>query len=366
MAGRFFLRKFADINLNDTFFDTLKADYPGNSNSTGFVEWFNKKANNGSTALIFEDNIGVGAFVVIKEEEERIELKNDVLPVLKRIKISTFRIAERYRRQRIGEGAIGLLLWKWQQSNCDEIYVTVFDKHRTLIAQFEKFGFIDVGENRNGEKILVKNRKKIDFSNAYKSFPFIKTGFDYSGYVIIEDQYHDNMFAYSELANKMSLQKEIGSKVGNGLCKIYVGQASQIKYKIGEPVLIYRKYTQGNGKRFKSCITSYCVITDLIQVKRRNYFLMTFEELKQRIGNKSVFDEKELLRQYNEYCNVVVMEMLYFGYFGAGNNVNMNWLDNNGCWARQNQYPTDVRLSEGQFKKILMEGKVNVSNVIIN
>lgn len=152
----------------------------------------------------------------------------------------------------------------------------------------------------------------------------------------------------------------------NGLCKIYVGQASQIKYKIGEPVLIYRKYTQGNGKRFKSCITSYCVITDLIQVKRRNYFLMTFEELKQRIGNKSVFDEKELLRQYNEYCNVVVMEMLYFGYFGAGNNVNMNWLDNNGCWARQNQYPTDVRLSEGQFKKILMEGKVNVSNVIIN
>ena len=168
------------------------------------------------------------------------------------------------------------------------------------------------------------------------------------------------MFAYSELANKMMLQTEIGSSVSNGLCKIYVGKAPQINYKIGEPVLIYRKYTQGTGKKFRSCITSYCVITDLIQAKSNNQFLMSFEKLKQRIGNKSVFDEKELLRQYNEYRNVVVMEMLYFGYFGAGNNVNMD------CWAIQNQYPTDVRLSENQFKKILMEGNVNVSDVIIN
>ena len=58
--------------------------------------------------------------------------------------------------------------------------------------------------------------------------------------------------------------------------------------------------------------------------------------------------------------------MLYYGYFGAGNNVNMNWLDNNGCWANEGQYPTDVHLNENQFRKILVEGKVNVSNVIID
>lgn len=29
MAGKFSLKKFADINLNDEFFDSLKADYPG-------------------------------------------------------------------------------------------------------------------------------------------------------------------------------------------------------------------------------------------------------------------------------------------------------------------------------------------------
>lgn len=58
--------------------------------------------------------------------------------------------------------------------------------------------------------------------------------------------------------------------------------------------------------------------------------------------------------------------MLYYGYFGAGNNVNMDWLDHNGCWAGPEQYPTDVCLTENQFKRILLEGNVNVSNVIID
>ncbi|MBR3707326.1 MAG: hypothetical protein IKM19_10175, partial [Firmicutes bacterium] len=64
--------------------------------------------------------------------------------------------------------------------------------------------------------------------------------------------------------------------------------------------------------------------------------------------------------------NLIVIEMLYYGYFGAGNNVNMNWLDNNGCWAAQGQYPTEVHLNKEQFQKILAEGKVNVSDVIID
>ena len=360
------LKKFADIDLSDSFFNSLKVDYPGNENSTGFVEWFNKKANDGAKALVFEDEEGVGAFVVLKNEQEEIKLQGKSMPVIKRKKISTFRIAERFRRQRIGEGAIGLLLWKWQQSDIEEIYVTAFDKHKTLISQFERFGFRNIGKNLNGENVLVKSRNNIDFSDSYKAFPFIKSNFDYAGYIIIDDNYHDTMFAYSELANTASLQSKISSSVSNGLSKIYVGQAPQIKHKVGEPVLIYRRYTQGSGKRYRSCITSYCMVTDVIQVKVSNRFMMTFDELKQRIGNKSVFDEVELLRQYNSFRNLTIIEMLYYGYFGAGNNVNMNWLDNNGCWANEGQYPTDVRLTENQFRRILAEGNVNVSNVIIN
>lgn len=366
MAGRFLLKKFANIDLDDSFFDSLKTDYPGNENSTGFVEWFEKKAKVGATALVFEDEKGVGAFVVLKEENEEIELKDSALFKTKRIKISTFRIAERYRRQRIGEGAIGLILWKWQQSDCEEIYVTVFDKHKTLISQFERFGFKKQGVNLNGENVLVKSRKSIDFRDPYKSFPFIKSGFGYAGYVIVDDHYHDTMFAYSELANRVSLQSKVSSSVSNGLSKIYVGKAPRINYRIGEPVLVYRRHTLNQAKRFKSCITSFCVITDIIQAKCGNKYFISFEELMQRIGNKSVFDENELRRHYYNESNMVVMEMLYYGYFGAGNNVNMDWLDKHGFWAGEGQYPTAVRLSEERFKRVLMEGHINVSNVIVD
>ena len=244
--------------------------------------------------------------------------------------------------------------------------MTVFDKHTTLISQFEKFGFQKCGVNLNGENVLIKSRERIDFSDPYRAFPFIKDNFDYAGYIIIDDKYHDTMFAYSELANTNSLYTEIGSSVSNGLCKIYVGQAPKQNHKIGEPVLVYRRYTQGSGKRYRSCITSYCVVTDVIQAKVNNRYLMTFEELKQRIENKSVFNENELFGQYQNYKSVSIVELLYYGYFGAGNNVNMDWLDNNGYWASQGQYPTQVHLTANQFKNILMEGNVNVSNVIVN
>lgn len=366
MAGRFLLKKFSDMDLDDVFFDSLKIDYPGTASSTGFVEWFKKKSKDGSTALVFEDEVGVGAFVVLKKEEEEIVLQDGMLPAKKRIKISTFRIAERYRRQRIGEGAIGLLLWKWQQSIAEEVYVTVFAKHTTLISQFERFGFQKRGVNTNGENVYVKNRKQIDFSDPYKSFPFIKDDFDYAGYIIIDDNYHDTMFAYSELANTASLQTKISSSVSNGLSKIYVGQAPIPNYRVGEPVLVYRRYTKGAGKRYRSCVTSFCIVTDVIQAKTNNRYLMSFDELKMRIGNKSVFNENELMEKYNSFKNVTVIELLYYGYFGAGNNVNMDWLSQNGYWAAQNQYPTEVRLSKNQFIRVLSEGNVNVSNVIIN
>lgn len=66
------------------------------------------------------------------------------------------KIAERFRGQRLGEGAIGLVLWKWQKSGTDEIYVTAFDKQDLLISQLEKFGFNKVGFNLNGEGVYVK------------------------------------------------------------------------------------------------------------------------------------------------------------------------------------------------------------------
>lgn len=91
MAGKFKRKSFAEIDLEDHFFDSLKRDYPGTNNSTGFIEWFHKKAAVGKKALVFEDEQGIGAFINLKPDEyEEIKLHDDiVLPKMKRLKINT-------------------------------------------------------------------------------------------------------------------------------------------------------------------------------------------------------------------------------------------------------------------------------------
>jgi GNAT superfamily N-acetyltransferase len=364
MAGKFLFKKFSAINLDDRFFDELKADYPGNPNSTGFVEWFNKKADANSTALVFDDDDGLGAFVYLKDENEAIELVERTLPAINRVKIGTLRLAERYRGQRLGEGAIGLALWKWQQTQTDEIYVTVFEKHDTLIGLFGRFGFVHIGNNQNGERVYIKSRETVDYSDPYKAFPFINPAFQNAGYLIVDDVYHDTLFPYSELSN--TLQEQVALSVANGISKVYIGSPISIPpYRIGEPILVYRRYTGTAGsKGYKSCVTSYCVVTNLIVAIENNSYKMSIDDLLRQISNKSVFNESEIRTKYKNEKNLVVIEMLYYGFFGAGNNVNWVWLKNNNFWPYG--YPTTARLTQDQFKSILREGNIDVSNVIIN
>lgn len=363
MAGKFLFKKFSEIDLNDHFFDSLKSDYPGNANSTGFVEWFNKKSSANSTALVFNDDEGLGAFVYLKDENEPIELAGQTLNAIPRVKIGTLRLASRYYGQRLGEGAIGLALWKWQKTKYDEIYVTVFKKHDTLIGLFERFGFNHAGDNANGERVYIKNRKNIDYSDPYKSFPFVNPTFQKSGYLVVDDVYHDTLFPYSELNN--TVQEQLGLSVANGISKVYVGSpTSRPHYNRGEPVLIYRKYTGTGSKGHKSCVTSFCVVNNILTAKENNRTLMTIDDLLKSISNKSVFDENDIRAKYVNEKNLTVIEMLYYGFFGAGNNVNWVWLKNNKFWP--DSYPTTMRMKPEQFKIILAEGNVDVSNVIIN
>ena len=110
VAGKFLVNKFSELNINDPFFDSLKSDYPEDGNNIGFTKWFAKKSQTGAKALVFSDKEGLGAFVCLKKENEPIELVEGTLTALPRIKISTLLLAERFRGQRLGEGAIGLSL----------------------------------------------------------------------------------------------------------------------------------------------------------------------------------------------------------------------------------------------------------------
>lgn len=363
MAGKFSYLKFKDIDLSDPFFDSLKVDYPD------FDRWFESKRD--EPVFVYHDDEGVGAFLYIKDKEnEDIELIDGKLPLYERTKIGTLKLSERMKGQRIGEGAFGLALWRWRKLKTQEIYLTVYPKHDDVVALACKFGFTDVGARPNGEHIYLKKRFGNDYSDPYKSFPFINPKFEHAGYVIINDVFHDDLFPYSELKgnqpNREGLNEKIEIAASNGVTKYYIGSpTTEWPYKIGEPLLVYRRYTGNNGKpSFRSCITSFVVVTEIVHIKGRGKASMTEDEFIRYIKNKSVYSEEQLRNKYKSEPHLVVLGMLYTGYFGAGNNVNMRWLQDHGFWPQG--YPTTARLSVEQFKSILKEGEVNVSDVIVD
>ena len=118
MPGAYKWEYLSELDINDSFFDSLKADYPE------FEEWYRKKAKEGKQAFAYIDEHGIGAFVMLKRGEcEDIHLENKTLPKRSRLKISTLKLSERIEGIRLSEGAIGIALWNWLESDDEEIYV---------------------------------------------------------------------------------------------------------------------------------------------------------------------------------------------------------------------------------------------------
>ncbi|MEZ5126879.1 MAG: hypothetical protein R2826_11695 [Thermoleophilia bacterium] len=354
MSGSFDSVPFKSVNLDDPFFDSLKADYPE------FSAWFHKKAAAGASAFVVMAEEGLMAFLYLKEEAEAVDLSEGQLPAAPRMKIGTLKISDRSRGDRLGEGAIGMALWQWRDSGLSEIYVTIFEKQTLLVGMLKRFGFQCVGQKPNGESVYVKSRASLSYVTAHESFPFIDPQFRYASMLAIEEGYHDQLFPYSELAR--TPQEVMGVTAGNGMTKVYVGHAREMASCPGNPVLIYRKHA-GEGRGFKSVVTSYGVVTDVRQFKLDGRILLPYEDYRGLIKNKSVFDDAELLRHWGER-NVVVVELVYLGFFGPGHNVNWRWLKDNGLW--RDCHPNQARYSQAEFFSILAGGGVPREDVVVD
>lgn len=81
------LKRFADIDLNDSFFDSLKEDYPG------FESWFQKKATNNEKAYVQYTGNALQAFLYLKKEVgEELSDVTPTRPACNRMKVGTFKI----------------------------------------------------------------------------------------------------------------------------------------------------------------------------------------------------------------------------------------------------------------------------------
>lgn len=351
---------FKDIDITDSFFDSLKNDYPG------FTNWFNKKQTSNAQANVFSINNKIAAFLYLKaNENEEILLNNGILPAESRIKIGTLKIDDTIGGKRLGEGAIGIALWSWLESTNQQIYVTVFAEHKSLIELFQKFGFSIAGTKKDtSEYVMIKDKNNLDFSTPYTSFPYINSKFQYGGILIVKDYYHDKLFPYSQLQN-VHFNNEILTDVsGNGITKMYVSAAYSGNYYEGEPVLIYRKITDSIGNPgFRSVVTSIATIVKIYTIKTDGIQRIDLAEVRKILGNKSVLTENEL-DQLMKKREVRIYQLVYNYYLGSGNNVNWYELKNSGMWF--STYPTNFKYKNDQLRTFVRSLKGDIIKVIPN
>ena len=145
--------QFGKIDLRDSFFQSLKEDYPG------FEKWFLRKYDDEAYITVNSNNSRLLSFLYLKIEDEN-ENYSDLNPVFqpkKRLKVGTFKVIS--NGFRLGERFLKIIFDNALKNNVDEIYVTIYDRRdeqKRLIALMEKWGFEYWGK-KGEENVYVRN-----------------------------------------------------------------------------------------------------------------------------------------------------------------------------------------------------------------
>ena len=342
---------FGSVDLCDPFFDSLKEDY------AGFDEWFEKKRKEGEKAYVQYSNNLIQSFLYLKEENDKeLDDVEPARPACKRLKIGTFKIDA--HNTRLGERFIKKIMDVAIAFSSDEVYVTIFPKHKGLIKILKKYGFEENGR-KGGELVLVKNMKSLT-GDIIKDYPLLTTRDRRKFVLSVYPKFHTKLFPDSILKNEENIREELIKDISytNSIHKIYLCfMPDTANLRRGDIIAIYRTSDNMGPARFRSVITSICQIEE---VKKKDDFY-DLKDFLEYTNFYSVFDSGELKEWYRKR-NVIVLKMTY--NLALTKRVTRGYLlDEVGIL--EEQYWGFFQLSDEQFDMIIKKGEVN-ENIIIN
>ena len=165
---------FAEVDINDSFFDSFRNDYT----IPPFNSWFNKKADEPCYVCFSDDNLTAFLYIKIEDENENYSEINPNFQKKKRLKIGTLKVSS--NGYIIGERFLKIIFDNASQFKVDEIYVTIFKKRpeqEQLIDMLEEWGFLYHGtkSTKNGDELVYTRpfgkRLPANIQNPKFTFP---------------------------------------------------------------------------------------------------------------------------------------------------------------------------------------------------
>ncbi len=342
---------FKEIDLNDHFFSSLKADY------SEFSTWYLKKANNDDKAFVLYQNNQLMAFLYLKIESDTDATVIPPLSSKRRLKVGTFKIDA--HGTKLGERFIKRIFDVAIDQKIEEIYVTLFEKHQGLLHLFTTFGFFPHGIKRspNGDElVLVKRLFSTLQDDLLKDYPIVNTVNKNIFGLSIQPQFHTRLFSDSILKNeRVDILHDVSHT--NSIHKIYICAMKDVqRFKSGDIILIYRSSDGQGAARYRSVITSICVIEEVVTMdcfSSEHDYLNYCEPY-------SVFSEMELKQFYKERKYPFMIKMTYNSAFKK-RVTNGQLVDDMGISP---DYWGVFPINHEQFRQILTAGAVDESIII--
>lgn len=345
-------KKFSEIDLSDPFFDSLKGDY------IEFPVWFAKKSNSGDWAYVFYGDFGeIDGFLYLKEEVGAVD---DVAPPLlpmRRLKLGTLKINP--HGTRLGERFIKKVFDHAIDEGFGEIYVTVFEKHAALISLFLRYGFeVKASKaSQNGVELVLVKEVFSDGKDVLERYPLVKTG-GCSAYLLsLYPIWHTRLLPDSILRGEdESIVQDVSHT--NSIHKVYLAAMRGMEVLVrGDVLLIYRTSDNGGPARFRSVVTSVCVVEDYRNI---NSFSTEAEFIKY-CEPYSVFSLAELK---NFWATKKYPHVLRFSYnFALKKRITRHQLLTEFGFS-ESAYPGFMKISTKQLMDIVAAGGVDEGLVV--
>lgn len=297
---------FGDINLQDTFFDSFRRDYPG------FDRWFNRKAD--EIAYTCKDDAGqILAFLYLKYEGP-LEPYPDIQPqfdVKNRLKIGTFKVI--LNGFKLGERFLKIIFDNAVQRRVDEIYVTIFNRtsgQERLIGLLEEWGFNKRGIKRSegGEEgVWIRSFNPMALAEAPRlTFPFMSRRAR-KFIVPIYPAYHTELLPDSILRTESPMDFVENKPNRNAIRKAYISRSYFRDLIPGDIIVFYRTGSGTAPAHYTAVATTLGVIESV------HLGLTSFELFRDACEGVSVFSDDELRQHwdYNKRNRPFVVRFLY-------------------------------------------------------
>lgn len=342
------IKKFADINLSDPFFDPLRVDYD-------FDNWFKRKAKLNQDAFVQYSDGRIQAFLYLKTEEGEVDDIEPKLPMGKHLKVATFKIEAHHTK--LGERFIKKIVDVAIVEKFEDIYVTVFPKHVSLINLLQKYGFELYGKKGN-ELVLVKKMNCLT-GDINKDFPMMTTVGKRKFILSVYPKFHTRLFPDSilcnEEGNRYNLIRDVSST--NSIHKVYICFMPDTSIlKKGDLLVIYRTNDGLGPARFRSVATSVCQVEEV----RQKIDFSDVTEYLEYVKPYSIFSDEDL-RSWYKMRNFFIIKMTY--------NIAFNKRVTRGVMLDEigispNVYWGFFQLTDDQFYQILNCAEINEGIIV--